>query len=516
MIWLSSIITLLSLSILGTSAFAGGPSFDCTQARTGVEKLICGDAGLAALDFELARIYGQRRKSLVGDGAEEALVAEQREWRKKRDLACPVPRGAEGEALNTAAACLAEAYRFRLAELDPEGATGAYAVRVVAGKGVCIGPDGRAVPMARRHAAGGKDEEYCAPEAPAWAKGWGEVITLFCGRDPDYGAFCDELAKLDARLVQVVAEKTRSLGGVEAMKLAREQQDWLARRLEKIPDYAWPPSIAEYLGNSDRYDGAFMKWTGGDLIDLYKDRIAKLTNKPIELLYSAEDRLCEPLVQALNRYRGKHPRAYSFLRAYGDLAVEVGLSEPVWFDEEGKRARLPYPDMARPVLFRADVTGDGEERTVYAQYNHLGMYGTYETWIWILKPGAEFRKKTGPWDVTPKGATTPKYRQETDVDPDIVDLRIAFDAPPAGWPFAYRDVTRENGRLRFAAVPRPSTEAEEAVFQELPFGQIAQDPFLFEGRTYFGAGDLFTGRGVVYRVLPDMIAEIVCVTRVDD
>ncbi|HEX8168286.1 MAG TPA: hypothetical protein VF601_21175 [Beijerinckiaceae bacterium] len=51
--------------VLGALAMGGGvsaapkPSFDCTRARTAVERAICGDAGLAALDAAVAAAYRQ-------------------------------------------------------------------------------------------------------------------------------------------------------------------------------------------------------------------------------------------------------------------------------------------------------------------------------------------------------------------------------------------------------------------------------------------------------------------------
>ncbi len=62
------------------------PSFDCAKAESSAETLVCADAGLAALDREVARLY-----ALAAEGphmtAEEKqiLVATQRGWVKGRD-----------------------------------------------------------------------------------------------------------------------------------------------------------------------------------------------------------------------------------------------------------------------------------------------------------------------------------------------------------------------------------------------------------------------------------------------
>ena len=52
------------------------PSFDCAKAVSEAEKLVCGDAELAALDRQLAARYGE---------AKDADPAIQRGWAKGRD-----------------------------------------------------------------------------------------------------------------------------------------------------------------------------------------------------------------------------------------------------------------------------------------------------------------------------------------------------------------------------------------------------------------------------------------------
>ncbi len=58
---------------------AARPSFDCAKSQTPVEKLICGNAGLAALDRETARLFDLAK---AGGGAE--LATSQRAWIDKR------------------------------------------------------------------------------------------------------------------------------------------------------------------------------------------------------------------------------------------------------------------------------------------------------------------------------------------------------------------------------------------------------------------------------------------------
>lgn len=75
------------------------PSFDCAKAASEAEKLVCGDAELAALDRQLAARYAERK---------EADPAVQRGWAKGRDDCWKQ----QDQRL-----CVLEAYRTRLVEL---------------------------------------------------------------------------------------------------------------------------------------------------------------------------------------------------------------------------------------------------------------------------------------------------------------------------------------------------------------------------------------------------------------
>ncbi len=59
---------------------AARPSFDCAKSQSAIEKLICGNAGLAALDRETARLF-DLAKAAGGD----ELAASQRAWIDKRN-----------------------------------------------------------------------------------------------------------------------------------------------------------------------------------------------------------------------------------------------------------------------------------------------------------------------------------------------------------------------------------------------------------------------------------------------
>jgi uncharacterized protein len=84
---LKKIAGLLALSLLlAVPALATEPAFDCAKADGSVEELICQDSQLAALDREIARLYGLAAKGPHMDGARlKELKAYQRGWIKGRN-----------------------------------------------------------------------------------------------------------------------------------------------------------------------------------------------------------------------------------------------------------------------------------------------------------------------------------------------------------------------------------------------------------------------------------------------
>jgi uncharacterized protein len=92
----------LALLALLVPCAAGAASFDCAKAASRIEKAICADAGLSALDEHLGRFYFAARERLAENAS--CVAADQREWLRRRN-AC-----ADG-------ACLKKTYLERLAEL---------------------------------------------------------------------------------------------------------------------------------------------------------------------------------------------------------------------------------------------------------------------------------------------------------------------------------------------------------------------------------------------------------------
>ncbi|MBG0809235.1 hypothetical protein IY145_07580 [Methylosinus sp. H3A] len=108
------VLLLLALSLTAIPALA--QSFDCAKARTPVERLVCADRRLGALDTELG---AEAKKALAADPARRGeKLAEARKWLGERDHLCPLPAGElHGEARAKALACLTSAYETRLAAL---------------------------------------------------------------------------------------------------------------------------------------------------------------------------------------------------------------------------------------------------------------------------------------------------------------------------------------------------------------------------------------------------------------
>lgn len=81
---------------------AGGPSFDCAQARSRVEQAVCSAPDLAAQDRQLDQQFQEIRRALAREGDQQALRQFQRQWLQQRNRRC--------EAQTQLAACLSGQY----------------------------------------------------------------------------------------------------------------------------------------------------------------------------------------------------------------------------------------------------------------------------------------------------------------------------------------------------------------------------------------------------------------------
>ena len=112
-----------SSALAQSQAQPKGPAFDCSKASGEVEKLICSDDGLAALDRKLDGVY---KAALVKarDDVPKFLRTEQRGWVKGRDE-CWKAKGADNPVYLTETwvatnvrGCVEAQYRLRTAELQ--------------------------------------------------------------------------------------------------------------------------------------------------------------------------------------------------------------------------------------------------------------------------------------------------------------------------------------------------------------------------------------------------------------
>lgn len=104
----------------GAPGASARPSFDCGQARSVTERLLCERSPLARLDVELAGLY---RQALERGPNPSALKKQQLEWMHERDAACTagktLAQAREGLAVDT---CLRERYGQRMRQLRNQAA----------------------------------------------------------------------------------------------------------------------------------------------------------------------------------------------------------------------------------------------------------------------------------------------------------------------------------------------------------------------------------------------------------
>jgi uncharacterized protein YecT (DUF1311 family) len=87
--------------VVDSSPFS--PSFDCTKANSGQERLVCSDRELSKLDVELSQAYASAREAASD---KEALRKAQTDWIKQSFRAC------------SDKVCLVSAYKARTVELQ--------------------------------------------------------------------------------------------------------------------------------------------------------------------------------------------------------------------------------------------------------------------------------------------------------------------------------------------------------------------------------------------------------------
>jgi uncharacterized protein len=101
-----------TLALMPLLASAATPSFDCAKAHGTTEQLVCQDAGLAALDNELAALYPKALAKLSAE-QQKTEKAMQRGWIKGRN---------ECWKENDSRQCVEESYQLRITELQIKAA----------------------------------------------------------------------------------------------------------------------------------------------------------------------------------------------------------------------------------------------------------------------------------------------------------------------------------------------------------------------------------------------------------
>ena len=117
------VVTAGALLMAPALLFGEGPAFDCAKAEGDVERLICQDEGLAALDRKLDGVY----KAALAKAQNEnppTLKVEQRGWIKGRNE-CWKAQGEDNPAFLTASwqatgvhDCVEGQYQLRISELQ--------------------------------------------------------------------------------------------------------------------------------------------------------------------------------------------------------------------------------------------------------------------------------------------------------------------------------------------------------------------------------------------------------------
>lgn len=102
-----TILRLLAVLSLIASQYGLAASFDCKRAVTSIEKAICNDNELSALDEKLADTY-KNLKSRFPEFVQSNLKLTQKEWLKTRDRLCSAAK----------MGCLKYQYTYRIERLN--------------------------------------------------------------------------------------------------------------------------------------------------------------------------------------------------------------------------------------------------------------------------------------------------------------------------------------------------------------------------------------------------------------
>ena len=113
-----SYVIFLGFLICHLSVFAA--SFDCANAKTPREKIICKDPELSALDAQLGSKYEERLKLLSPEGV-KLFQRSEHNWLHFISTVCPIARNSKSDNWHNPKECLTQEYMTRLKEINMVG-----------------------------------------------------------------------------------------------------------------------------------------------------------------------------------------------------------------------------------------------------------------------------------------------------------------------------------------------------------------------------------------------------------
>ena len=154
-----------------TNAKTARPSFDCTQATSAREKVICGDLALSALDGELGRLYRDKGALLSPEGA-KLLQESERSWLHYIGIVCSSD-DPDGKPWLSRKWCLTRRYNERVKQLQAAAQrVGPYVFNRIDVYAARPSGDetGSSTGFYIQHAAYPQIDNAKSPEARAWNK----------------------------------------------------------------------------------------------------------------------------------------------------------------------------------------------------------------------------------------------------------------------------------------------------------------------------------------------------------
>ncbi len=141
----------LALLVIHISSAVNAASFDCTKARSSMEKLICSDPELSALDESLAKNYTAARDRLSPSAA-KIFTAGQLSWLRFHSTYCFVSYDASKADAGQAKRCLLEAYSERIKEFKATGqVTHGWRAYIVIDSAIKISPAEQSIYTVQRN-----------------------------------------------------------------------------------------------------------------------------------------------------------------------------------------------------------------------------------------------------------------------------------------------------------------------------------------------------------------------------